>query len=115
MREGTIEARQRALGVVPTVEIVGMLAQRAMQLGAAELRLDALDDTGGDLVLDGEEVAAIAIISLRPELRSRIRIHELHGDAERTAGAAHAALQEIARAQFLRRPRSAAEFCLVEG
>src|SRR5262245_51440039 len=74
-----------------------MLTQRAMELSAAELRLDALDDASRDLILYGKHVAEIAIIPACPNLHPRACVDKMEADSDFAARPAHAALEEIAR------------------
>ena len=59
-----------------------MLPQRAMEFPATELRLDALDDACGDLILHGKHVAEIAIVPVRPNLRPRACVDKLNADSD---------------------------------
>ena len=106
-RPGTLPRRRgvlvdlplRAQTAVPSVEIVWPPAQRAPFLGTCELRLDPGNDLARDFVLQREHVAQRAIITLRPELLREGRVAEPCRDAHTIAGAAHAALDDVARTQ----------------
>src|SRR6185503_19055368 len=108
VRQRSIEAGKGALRVIPAVEILRMLPQRAMELSATELRLDALDDASRDLILHGKHVAEIAIVPVRPNLRPRACVDKLNADADLGASPAHAALQEITCPELSCRRRAVA-------
>ena len=57
---------QRADDALPSIEVLRRLAARAGVLRGQQLRPDAADDAGGDLVLDGEDVVEVAVVALRP-------------------------------------------------
>ena len=51
---------------VPGIDILGRAALRAESLGLQQPRLDSGDDFLSDLVLKGENIAQVAIVSDRP-------------------------------------------------
>ncbi len=81
------------------IEVVGLEVLRADAgpgLDPARLPqgdLELAGDGGGDLVLDGEDVARVAVEALRPELISGPGVGQLRGDANAFSRPAHAALQ----------------------
>src|SRR6185437_7741205 len=80
-------------------------AVRRFALGAkifrsVELRFDRGDDRLRDLVLNPEDVGDAAIIVFRPEMAAGGDVVELGGDAYAVATLAHAALDDIADAEF---------------
>jgi len=93
--------RQRPHHQVPGIHAVGRLALGAKTLRRIELRLDRGDDAFGDLVLHGEYVGELAVVSLRPEMTAGGDVVELSGDAHAIAALAHAAFQDIAHAELL--------------
>ena len=54
-----------------------------------------------DLVLDGEDLAQLAIVLFRPELKAGLRLGEAHRDAQPVAGFPHAAFEQAADSQPL--------------
>src|SRR5262245_16439920 len=102
------------MGVVPAVEILRMLTQRALKLSAAELRLDALDDACCDVVLYHKHVAETAIVLVCPNLRLRACVDKLNGDSNFAAHPAHAALEKVACAKLLCRRHGVAVLLLTE-
>src|SRR6185437_3568340 len=82
------------------IEAVGTLAADALDLGAAQARLDGADHGERDLILDGEQIADGSVVSLSPDIRPVCSISELCVDAEAIGVAPHAALQNIANAEL---------------
>ena len=62
--------------------------------------LERGDDLGGHLVLDGKDVGEVAVVALRPEVPAGIGIDQLRRDPHPVAGAADAALEHGADAEF---------------
>ena len=93
--------RQRPHHQVPGVEVLGRLASGAKILRRIELRLDRRDDGLGDLVLHGEHVGEVAVVAFRPDVAAAGNVDELRGDAHTVAALAHAALDDVADAEFL--------------
>ena len=58
------------------------------------------DDGRGHLVLDGEDVLEVAVVSFRPEVVSGGAVDELGGDADPVARLAHAAFEHVAHAEL---------------
>jgi hypothetical protein len=86
---------------------VGGLSRRGSRRGApGEPHLERGDDGAGDLVLEREHIAHLAIVALAPEQQSVGGAGELRGDTHPGAGSAHRALQNATdverRAHFLR-------------
>jgi len=77
----------------------GGLRQRALLLEDGELDGERADDALHDSVLDLEHLLALAVITLRPELRSPGRVGELDADARAPLGLPNAALHEVAHTQ----------------
>jgi len=101
--------RQRPHHQVPGIHAVGRLALGAKTLRRIELRLDRGDDAFGDLVLHGEYVGELAVVSLRPEMTAGGDVVELSGDAHAIAFLAHAAFDHVTDAKGL------ADFLDVDG
>ncbi len=53
------------------------------------------------LVLQREDVVEVAVVALGPDVVAGIGVDELRRDAHPMAGLAHAALDDVARAQLL--------------
>ena len=90
------------LGVpqVPRVEIVRvglevlhLRPRRNHGVPYSEPRFDSLDDSGGDFVLDREDVLSIAIEAFRPELMAARHLGQLRRDAQAAARCSHAAFE----------------------
>src|SRR6185437_14362028 len=94
------EVRHRAHHELPGVEALGRLAAGADIFRRVKLRLDGGDDGLGDLVLHGEYVGKLAVVTLRPDMAAGRDIDELNGDAHAAAVLAHAALDHIIDAEF---------------
>ena len=75
---------------------------RANALRGQQVRLDRRRDAAGDLVLHGENVAELAVVSFGPVMAAGRRIDELRGDAQPVAGPAHAAFEHVAHAERAR-------------
>src|SRR5690606_25539116 len=80
-------ARARLLHEAPRVEAARRSMPDAGDLGAKLLRRERGDDRFGDLALDREQVFALAIVRLRPDLRAVARVVQLRDDAEVRAAA----------------------------
>ncbi len=94
--------RQRSHYEIPCVQAVGRLTLGAKIFRGIELRLDCGDDGLGNLVLHREDVGQVAVVALRPNMASGGDIVELHCDAHSVAAPAHAALNNVADAEFRR-------------
>src|SRR5690606_11426216 len=95
-----MDVRHATQIVVVGVEAAGRLALGALDLGALELRGDGADDAGGHLVLQLEDVAERALIAFGPDVRAARSVDQLAGDAHAARRLAHAAFQQIARAEL---------------
>ena len=76
------------------------LAAFAGMLCRQEFRPDAADDACGDFVLNGEDVAEVAVVPLGPEMGFGGRIDELRGHPDVVAGLADTPLENIADPEF---------------
>lgn len=74
---------------------------RAKILRGVDLRLDRRDDALSDLVLHGEDVDQLAVVALGPEMTAGGGVVELRGDTHAIVHLAHAALDDVADAEFL--------------
>src|SRR5262245_31928694 len=91
---------QRAEIEVVRAQIVRPLPASALDLGAANARLDDPDDGLRDPVLELEDVFQYAVISVGPEMGTGVRLDELFGDAQAIAALAHAPLEHVANAEL---------------
>src|SRR4029078_8300922 len=77
-----IGAQIEAIGV----EIFHALALGALYLYPAQSRLDGADHAHRDLVLEFEDVVALTIVALGPDVRAGGRIDQLADNADPVAG-----------------------------
>src|ERR1700730_8723606 len=82
------------------VETVRPLAIHAFDFGETQARLDRTDDGQRDLVLKGEDIVRLSVVTLGPYMRSGCGINELPGYADAISRLAHAAFEHIAHAEF---------------
>ena len=73
---------------------------RLRRRAAEQLDLQFHDHGRRDLVLDGEDVAEIAVECLRPGMRTVGGANELRGDANAICGLAHAAFEQVRDAEL---------------
>src|SRR5260370_24120293 len=78
---------------------VGVLG-RTTGLRGDQLEVERDGDPAGDLVLQGEEIARVAIEPLSPEMRVGLGIDQLGVDADLAAGPTDAPVQHIAHTQL---------------
>ena len=107
--DGELEALSRLSTVVLRAEqelVVGLAVRGPMgfgeRLGGQQLHLQRVDDRGGDLVLQLEDVRDLAVVGLRPQVRTVGRPDQLGGDPERVAGFPDTALEHVVDAERLR-------------
>src|SRR5690348_13347106 len=72
----------------------------AFDLRTLQARLDDADHLVSDLVLKRENVVQRAVEPVGPEMRARLRLDQLGGDAQTIARLAHAALDDIVNAEL---------------
>ena len=84
----------------PSLEALGAAVPDAGLLALDELELERSNHVRGDLVLEREDVAKLAVEAHRPKLRAADRLDELGGDAHPAAGFAHAPLEHVAYVQL---------------
>src|SRR5215218_3328744 len=85
----------------PGVDAVRRLRGDPEALLDVEVRLDRRDDALGDLVLDGEEVAELAVVAVGPDVLAGLGVDELRRDPHAPASDSHAALEHVADAERL--------------
>ena len=95
-----IKRRQGPQIRIVGVEAVGRLAPRALHLRLLQAWNEGADHACGQLVLQGEDVAQLAVVTLRPNVRTRFCLNELAGNANTVARLAHTAFQHVAHAEF---------------
>ncbi len=76
------------------------MGDRAGGLGDRQLGLQCAGDARGDLVLQREQIAEVAVEPLRPELRAGCGIDQLDVDPHFLAGTLDAAFDDIAHAEL---------------
>ena len=91
---------QAAQDIVIGLDVPGGRSPEAVFLRSGELHREDPDDLLRDLVLQGEDVLQIPVITLRPHVVPRGGVDELGGDPHAIAGLANAALQDVAHAQL---------------
>ena len=77
------DMRLRAGHEFPSAEIVGRTRKGANALGRQQVGLDRRGDAAGDLILHGEDVAELAVVSFSPVMGAGQRVDELGADAQR--------------------------------
>jgi hypothetical protein len=95
------EMRHRPHHQIPRIQAVRRFASGAEIFRDIDLWLDGGDDGIGDLVLNRKNVSEISVVAVRPDVASCRRVVELCGDAHEVAVLPHAALDDVAHAQFL--------------
>src|SRR5215469_8865744 len=76
------------------------LGDYALAFGAGQRWFDRRDHTRADVVLHGEDVGQIPVISLGPEMGAGGYIDKLAADAHPLPGPAHAPLEDVANAKL---------------
>jgi hypothetical protein len=76
------------------------LQKRALGLGLVYMDHQDRDGRTGNLVLDGEDVLQVLVVTLSPTLRSGNGIDELDADADAIVRVADASLEYVAHAQL---------------
>src|SRR5215813_3585927 len=94
--------RQRLHDQIPGVDVLRRFPANARHLGSQDLRAHRADDPVGDVVLQLEHVGQRAVVSFRPQVNPIGGIDQLAGDSNLVGGFAHAALEHVAHAQFVR-------------
>src|SRR5947207_14727275 len=82
---------------------LGLNLRLSCRIGRAarELTAQLLDDSLGNLGLDGEDVLQIACVIFRPLLLARVGLSESGRDAHDIAGFAHTSIDQMRYAEFL--------------
>ena len=92
--------RQGARDKIPGIQIVNGSRFATQTFGRHELRLDGGRDARRDLVLKGENIGQLTVVSLRPDVIAGNRIQQLAGDTHPLSALAHAAFEHIADAKI---------------
>ena len=95
-----MRAGHPAQKVVISVQTFGGLALRSFDLGPLQLGRDRPDNARGDLILQIEDVLAIAIEMICPQMRAGRSIDQLRRDPHAVPGLANAAFNDVAHAQL---------------
>ena len=103
-RIGREYERKRSHGQAVGVEVVRLLALRAFDLRAADLRQDRAHHAFGHPILQSEQVADVAVVGVAPDMRAGGGIEQTDDDAQASAAPRHAAHDQITRAEFSREP-----------
>ena len=82
--------------------VVGVALEHRGTFLAEQLQLQGRHDRQGDLVLQLEDIAHLAVVALRPHLIAIGCVDQLHGDPEAIAGAPDAAVEHAGDAEGLR-------------
>ena len=90
-----IEVPQASLIALPSIEAIWRLAPRTLAFDAGHFRLDCSHDRFGYLVLQSEHVVEITVITLRPDVASRLPVDQLGADAHFAAALADTSLQHV--------------------
>src|SRR3979490_1098438 len=98
-----MEANKSVSG--PQVMVIGQprrgrLGERALGLGLAHMTRKHPHDRSGDLVLNRKSVLDLAVVAPGPAMGAGGGVDQLGADADAVAGAANAALQDVARAKL---------------
>src|SRR6185503_19833455 len=89
-----------ALISFPGFEVIGRLAQHALPFGLGKRRLDEAGDARRHFLLHGKDVAEVAVVTFRPDVRPRNRVDQLRGNAHPVAALPDRALEHVAYAQL---------------
>src|SRR6516165_12388130 len=87
-------------GVIDRVETAGTLARRSAALRRDHLYVDGPGQSGGDLVLHVEKIAALLVEAFGPQTPAALGINELRVEADPFARVLHAAFENIAYAEL---------------
>src|SRR5262245_11347105 len=88
--------------VVVSVEALGRLPSRTLNLGALELRLNGPHHPCGYLILQLKYVLQGTIEAVRPNVAAGCRIDELPGEPHAISCLAHAPLEHVTHSEFAR-------------
>ena len=72
-----VEVPKAALVGFPGIEAFRRLAQHALLLGLGQRGFDDPGDARGNLVLDGKDVAEVAVVAVGPDMSAGYRIDQL--------------------------------------
>ena len=82
--------------------VVGPLAFGPVMGGDLDTAGKRRDDDPGHLILDGEDVLELAVVSLGPDMPVGLRVDELNGDADAIGDLAHASFENVVHIEFTR-------------
>jgi hypothetical protein len=86
----------------PGVDAVGLRVRGPEAFLRVKVRLDGGDDPLGDVVLDREDVAQLAVVAFGPDMLAGLRVDELARDPEPLPGRPDAALEHVAHPEIAR-------------
>ena len=92
---------QATLVSFPCPQAFRRLAQRPSLFRFGDSRSDSPDDRKRDLVLHGEHIGQIAVVAFCPHVVAGLGVYELCGRTDPLTAATHAALQDVAYAEFV--------------
>src|SRR6266568_8635242 len=95
-----VDQADRVDDETPSVDALGRLVRRPDALLRIEMRLDGGDDVPGNLILDGEDVAQLAVVPLRPDVLARRCVNELPRHADAPTHGPDAAFEDITDRQL---------------
>src|SRR5262245_55416363 len=76
------------------------LQQGALQLGLVDIGHQDRNDRSRNLVLDGEDVIQLAVITLSPAMSAGERIDQLRADADAITSTTNTAFEDVAHAEL---------------
>jgi hypothetical protein len=108
-RAPDVGAAARQERAAPQVELIRLdvgrpplhEARETLQRAVGERHLQPLGNRPGDLVLDVEDVDDFTVVALRPELKARLDLAQLHRDADPAARPPDAAAEYSRHVQLL--------------
>jgi hypothetical protein len=86
--------------IVVGLGIVGATLAYGLLLRRQQMQLAGLGDGAGNLILDREDVAVLAIVALGPQVSVAFAVDELCADPYPPSGLAHAAFQHMGHVEF---------------
>ena len=87
---------------VPCGHVSGVASNGKSGFALEELRFDRCDHTLGDLILDRKDICHREIVAFGPQMCATFRIDELYRDAQPLCRIAHAPMECVLGAEYLR-------------
>ena len=85
---------------LPGPQTCWRLAQCPPQFSIIDSRFNGPGDRKRNLVLDGEDIRQVTVVTLRPDVDAGLCIDKLRVDTDPLTAATHTAFQDIAHAKF---------------